>query len=145
MQSGEDGGRLFHAHLRDAYEALEAGNREDAKRSIMAASSLDPYALAAAQWWTYFRAEAALADARESEPATGNSAGWSQNWRRSVEEGLRRLLRVPPFTKTAAVYSVTVLVIGSLVCVPLIPAPKPDPPPAHVLEIAPQPALLVPK
>src|SRR4029077_10583171 len=70
MRADEAGGRNFYSHLRDAYEALDVGNRPEAERSIRAALHIDPCALAVVEWWSYLRAESVLTAAGEAERAT---------------------------------------------------------------------------
>jgi hypothetical protein len=72
MRADNDGGLHFYSHLRDAYDAFEAGNRAEGHRSMMAAAAIDADALLAADWWTSVRAgrETALTPTSDSDLST---------------------------------------------------------------------------
>ena len=106
MQAHEDNGGRFYSYLRHAYEALAAGDNAEAERSLTAAANIDPYALAAVEWWTLLRAEAALTGAElENEPAAVNPRAARVDWRTSlaaVRQAARGLLHVPVLTHAVA-------------------------------------------
>jgi hypothetical protein len=72
MRADNEGGLHFYSHLRDAYDAFEAGNYAEGERSMMAAAAIDSDALVAADWWTSVRAghETARPPAGDSDLST---------------------------------------------------------------------------
>jgi hypothetical protein len=162
MRANDESGRLFYGHLRDAYEALELGDRAQAEHSILAASEIDPHALAAVEWWNYLRAESALNSVSESElsaiptafdtpmpveqldqeRATGEPVHERLVWR-AVDQ-LTRMVRMVPFTEAAVAFSVPALLIAFIASYPAL-RPRKLPPalPSHTVAAGPTIAIPV--